>query len=189
MNVVTLSMLKVDCSQFKDQLAREALSLVDSNLQYVLSNIRKRGKYILETYNVISQRTKIKLENPEQYSDFYEYFQGCQKEQKSLEDEFVQIKRDWELLEQFYFAVSDEDVETYWELYSRPQELAILLYNREVKLLQEKNSFVKALEEEKHQFQQDLFKYETEIDVFKSFYDTEKAEEVIYIYISYSSSY
>lgn len=88
------------------------------------------------------------------------------------------MKEQWELLERFSFGVTEEDMSDYWSLFSIPQELSVLVCNREVSLGHERNNFIKQLEDQKIQFQQDLLNLESDIDALKVFYDIEKSEEV-----------
>ena len=64
-------------------------------------------------------------------------------------------------------------------MYSRPQDLAIAIHSREVRLLQERNSFIRQLEEQKDNFNKDLQQYELDTSAFKNYFDVEKSEEVI----------
>lgn len=88
------------------------------------------------------------------------------------------MQEQWELLERFSFGVTEEDMSDYWSLFSIPQELSTLVYNREVSLGHERSNFIKQLEDQKIQFQQDLINLESDIDALKAFFDIEKSEEV-----------
>jgi hypothetical protein len=178
LNEVPLNICSVNCTLFKQLLADEAIQIANSLLSNILSEIRTDAENMLETIDTTIDKVNKRCSTPEDFYDFSKYFEGTQKLMGQLEDRFKLIEKKWKTIEYFSYPVTDYDISLYWGVFSRPQDLAITVHAREVRLLQERNSFIRQLEEQKDQFTKDLQQYDLETANFKNYFDVEKAEEV-----------
>eukprot|EP01116_Phalansterium_solitarium_P008654 TRINITY_DN225_c0_g1_i6.p1 TRINITY_DN225_c0_g1~~TRINITY_DN225_c0_g1_i6.p1 ORF type:complete len:4288 (+),score=2116.54 TRINITY_DN225_c0_g1_i6:207-13070(+) len=174
---IPMSVILIDCQEYKTQLANGIKTRADTLLSNMLDNIRFRCTEILDICTQINERVNAPRETPEQYHDFVKYYQGAKSSLQQLLGEYDVIKKKWAVLERFYYAVQETDVSMYWDVYSRPQELLVMLQRVDLQLQNERTVWIRQLDEQKYQFQQDLIQFEGEIDSFKVLFDVEKAEE------------
>lgn len=84
----------------------------------------------------------------------------------------------YQILDDFNFDISSSDQENKWYLFGAPKRVVEIIETQSQTLEKQKEQFVKAMEAEQEEFEENLDQLALTVDGFYSFDDLNKYEEI-----------
>eukprot|EP00794_Sanderia_malayensis_P012733 gene12733-14038_t len=167
----------ITCDGVRQALAKKKRSLANSVLEFLAKKLRKQADEVCDEFRTIARRLYEKPNSIEELSEQREYMKtvpGLLTEKQELINKAM---IDYELLEEFYYSISQDDFNSKWTCASWPHKIELQMEKTAEQLEDDEERFHKVLLTEQNNFQDRLDGINMIVAGFSAHTDINKAHE------------
>nr|XP_019941835.1 PREDICTED: dynein heavy chain 1, axonemal [Paralichthys olivaceus] len=174
---IVIGPFNVRVEALRQALSNKRKALANAMLQRLALKLRKRVDDACEECNVMSRKLLEKPNDIEELSEKREWIKQIPEQLKSYKELFGKILSDYQLMEEFYYPLSNEDSNQKWAAIKGPQKIITQMEAAAAHYLEDEERFRKIQQVNQNSFEEQVESLQMLIAGFGSHADIDHAHQ------------
>ncbi|KAM4652007.1 dynein axonemal heavy chain 1 [Discoglossus pictus] len=174
---IIIGPFQINVEVTKQNLSRKRKALSVALLDLLAKNVHKEVEEISENFRVISRKLYDKPSSVEELTDQREWMKGVPEQMRTLEEQITKITAEYEVMEQFFYSLPQEDFNAKWAVISWPHKITTLIETIHEQQVEDEERFRKIQIMDQNNFLERLDSLQIVVASFSTYMDISKAHE------------
>lgn len=176
---IVCSVFKISTKVIRDMLAAKHAKIANEQIELIAKIGKATSDKLLEEFEKSNSKVEGVPKNIEELSSIKDYMNALPKELEKKQNEIQNCMKIYTTLDEFHHRFEDEEeYDKMWRVFGAPQETCLRIEKQQGFLEKEKEKFVKQMENNKKDFNNQITELENLTGSFKQYSDPEQFEEV-----------
>uniref|UniRef100_A0A8C5QQJ6 Dynein axonemal heavy chain 1 n=1 Tax=Leptobrachium leishanense TaxID=445787 RepID=A0A8C5QQJ6_9ANUR len=173
-NSIIIGPFQINIEGVKQNLSRKRKIMSNSLLELLAKSVRSD----LEEFRVISRKMYDKPNSVEELTDLREWMNGIPEQLKTLEEQIAKTSSDYDVMDEFFFNLSQEDFNAKWAAIAWPSKITKLTDTIREQHSEDEEKFRKIQVMDQNNFLERLDSLEMVVAGFSAHVDINRVHEV-----------
>ncbi|XP_052808511.1 dynein axonemal heavy chain 1-like isoform X3 [Mya arenaria] len=175
---ITIGPFWINTDSVRQNLSKKRKNLSNAVLEYLARHLRKQADEACEEFKAISRKLYDKCNCIEELSEMREWMKGIPEKLKEHQDLIDKAMDDYELIEDFYYNLSQEDFNLKWTAIGWPHKIEVQMEQTETQLEEDEERFRKLQSSDQGNFNDRLDTLQMVVAGMAAHSDISKAHEI-----------
>ncbi|XP_075039903.1 dynein axonemal heavy chain 1 [Mixophyes fleayi] len=177
-NSIIVGPFHVSIEGVKQNLSRKRKVLSNALLELFAKNVQGEVEEISEQFRVISRKLYEKPNSVEELTELREWIKGIPEQVKTLEEQIAKVTGDYEVMDEFFFSLSQENFNTKWAIMAWPHKVLTTMETIQEQHLEDEERFRKIQVMDQNNFLERLDSLQMVVAGFSTHVDISRAHEI-----------
>ncbi|XP_051777061.1 dynein axonemal heavy chain 1 [Erpetoichthys calabaricus] len=175
---IIIGPFQVSVETLRQNLSKKRKTLVSSILEYLAQRLRHQVEEACEIFREISRKLYDKANSIEELAEQREWMKGIPDQLKTHEEVMSKVMAYYELMEDYYFNLSNDDFNIKWTAISWPSKILGQIEAVEAQHKEDEERFYKIQIVDQSNFQEKLDTLQLLVAGFAVYHDVGRAHEI-----------
>nr|XP_033782541.1 dynein heavy chain 1, axonemal isoform X1 [Geotrypetes seraphini]XP_033782544.1 dynein heavy chain 1, axonemal isoform X1 [Geotrypetes seraphini]XP_033782545.1 dynein heavy chain 1, axonemal isoform X1 [Geotrypetes seraphini]XP_033782546.1 dynein heavy chain 1, axonemal isoform X1 [Geotrypetes seraphini]XP_033782547.1 dynein heavy chain 1, axonemal isoform X1 [Geotrypetes seraphini] len=162
----------------KQNLLRKRRTLANALLELLAKNLRRQVEEISEQFRGISRKLYEKPNSVEELTELREWMKGIPDQVKILEDQISKIIVDYDVIDEFFYNLTNDDFDTKWYAIGWPHKILTQMEMIQEQHLEDEERFHKIQIMDQNNFMERLDSLQMALAGLPAYMDIGRAHEI-----------
>ncbi|KAM4722817.1 dynein axonemal heavy chain 1 [Rhinophrynus dorsalis] len=176
-NSAIIGPFQISIEGLKQNLSRKRKALSMALLEILARGVHKEVNDLSDQFRAISRKLYDKPNSIEELTDLREWMNGVPEQLKTLEVQIHKVIAEYDVIDEFFYSLSQDDFSAKWALVSWPQKITTLMDTIQEQHLEEEEKFRKIQVMDQNNFLERLDTLQMVVAGFSTHVDINRAHE------------
>ncbi|XP_056381079.1 dynein axonemal heavy chain 1 isoform X2 [Hyla sarda] len=177
-NSIIVGPFQIIIEGVKQNLSRKRKALSNALLELFAKNVHKEVEEISEKFRAISRKLYEKPNSIEELTELREWMKGVPEQVKSLEEQIRKVLGDYDVIDEFYYSLSQDDFNAKWFVIAWPHKISVTMETIREQHLEDEERFGKIQVMDQNNFLERLDTLQMVVAGFSTHVDINRAHEI-----------
>ncbi|XP_066453022.1 dynein axonemal heavy chain 1 isoform X2 [Eleutherodactylus coqui] len=177
-NIIVVGPFQIVVEGVKQNLSRKRKALSTALLELFAKNLHKEVEEISEQFRAISRKLYEKPNSIEELTELREWMQGVPEQMKSLEEQIAKVLGDYEVIDEFFYSLSQDDFNLKWFVIAWPHKILTTMETIREQHLEDEERFRKIQVMDQNNFLERLDTLQMVVAASATYVDINRAHEI-----------
>ncbi|XP_077133083.1 dynein axonemal heavy chain 1 isoform X2 [Ranitomeya variabilis] len=177
-NAVIIGPFQISIEGVKQNMSRKRKLLSTALLELLARNVHKEVEEISEQFRSISRKLYEKPNSVEELTELREWMKGVPEEMRSLEEQIAKVLGDYEVIDDFFYSLSQDDFSAKWAVIAWPHKILTTMEAIREQHLEDEERFRKIQVMDQNNFLEKLDTLQMVVAGFSTHVDIHRAHEI-----------
>ncbi|XP_063282706.1 dynein axonemal heavy chain 1 [Pelobates fuscus] len=177
-NSIIIGPFQINVEGVKQNLSRKRKTLSNSLLELIAKRVRREIDEVSEQFRAISRKMFDKPNSVEELTDLREWMKGIPEQLKTLEEQAAKVISDYDVMDEFFYSLSQEDFNAKWAAISWPYKITKQTDEIKLQHSEDEEKFRKIQVMDQNNFLERLDSLQMVVAAFSTHFDITRVHEI-----------